>query len=164
MPVQRRPGAQERIDLAFLWPSLTPPDPAHQAAAVGAPVDPNERLFVTIAAGDGTLPLIERVQTIYPRYLAAEPVAGPDGLTLQRLSRRHALSGRGPGLRVRRRPSISCRAARARAASTPACACTSGGSATPTSRCAFRATGSSDWRSVADGIDRLIARLQPDAE
>ena len=26
IPVQRRPGAQERLDLAFLWPSLEPPD------------------------------------------------------------------------------------------------------------------------------------------
>ena len=31
MPVQRRPGTQERVDLAYLWPSLTPPDPAQQA-------------------------------------------------------------------------------------------------------------------------------------
>ncbi len=27
MPVQRRPGTQERVDLAYLWPSLKPPDP-----------------------------------------------------------------------------------------------------------------------------------------
>ena len=82
MAVQRRPGTQARVDLAYLWPSLTPPDPARKPT-VGAPVDPNERLFVTIAAGDSTLPLIERVQTIYPRYLAPEPAAGPDGLTLR---------------------------------------------------------------------------------
>ena len=82
MAVQRRPGTQERVDLAYLWPSLIPPDPALRPS-VGAPVDPNERLFVTIAAGDDTLPLMERVQTIYPRYLVAEPAAGPDGLTLR---------------------------------------------------------------------------------
>src|SRR4051794_40491747 len=28
VPLQRHPGAQERVDLAFLWPSLDPPDPA----------------------------------------------------------------------------------------------------------------------------------------
>ena len=56
MPVQRRPGTQERVDLAYLWPSLLPPDPARKPT-VGAPVDPNERLFVTIQTGDGTLPL-----------------------------------------------------------------------------------------------------------
>ena len=82
MPMQRQPGTQARVDLAYLWPSLTPPDPARKPT-VGAPVDPNERLFVTIASGDGTLPLIERVQTIYPRYLVPEPSAGPDGLTLR---------------------------------------------------------------------------------
>src|SRR5208283_1509769 len=76
VPVQRRPGTQERVDLAYLWPSLTPPDPALKPT-VGAPVDPNQRLFVTIASGDSTLPLMERVQTIYPRYLVAEPAAGP---------------------------------------------------------------------------------------
>src|SRR5262245_61657335 len=27
VPVQRRPGAHERVDLAFVWPSLEPPDP-----------------------------------------------------------------------------------------------------------------------------------------
>ena len=75
-------GTQERVDLAYLWPSLAPPDPARKPS-VGAPVDPNERLFVTISSGDGTLPLIERVQNIYPRYLVAEPKAGPDGLTLR---------------------------------------------------------------------------------
>src|SRR5438128_11838969 len=28
VPVQRRPGAHERVDLAFAWPSLEPPGPA----------------------------------------------------------------------------------------------------------------------------------------
>ncbi len=42
-----------------------------------------KRLFVTIQTADGTLPLLERVQTIYPRYLVAEPMAGPSGLTLR---------------------------------------------------------------------------------
>ncbi len=39
VPVQRHPGTQERVDLAYLWPSLMPPDPAFKAS-VGAPVDP----------------------------------------------------------------------------------------------------------------------------
>ena len=33
MTVQRQPGTQERVDLAYLWPSLMPPDPAEQADA-----------------------------------------------------------------------------------------------------------------------------------
>src|SRR5215471_13609993 len=64
--VQRRPGAHERVDLSYMWPSLTPPDHAIKPT-VGAPIYPNERLFVTIASGETTLPLMERLQTIYPR-------------------------------------------------------------------------------------------------
>jgi hypothetical protein len=82
MSVQRRPGAHERVDLSYLWPRLVPPDPVLKSA-VGAPVDPNERLFVTIASGETTLPLMQRVQTIYPRYLVPEPIAGPPGLTVR---------------------------------------------------------------------------------
>src|SRR5262245_57812872 len=47
----QRPGAHERVDLSYLWPGLVPPDPALKST-VAAPVDPNERLFVTIASGD----------------------------------------------------------------------------------------------------------------
>lgn len=82
MPVQRRPGAHERVDLSYLWPSLSPPDPALKATPDN-PINPNERLFVTIASGEATLPALERVKTIYPRYLAANPAAGPSGLTLR---------------------------------------------------------------------------------
>jgi len=73
--VQRRAGVQQRVDLSYLWPSLAPPDPAVKPT-VGAPLDANERLFVTISSGDATLPLLDRVQTIYPRYLVPPPVSG----------------------------------------------------------------------------------------
>src|SRR3984885_3707556 len=52
--VQRHPGSHERIDLAFMWPGLTPPPAGmtatdHQAAerpgdATAAPGDGSERL------------------------------------------------------------------------------------------------------------------------
>src|SRR5256885_9460576 len=48
VPMQRRPGAQERVDLAFLWPSLEPPDPAAKPAPAEA-APPIDRLFITIA-------------------------------------------------------------------------------------------------------------------
>ena len=80
--VQRQPGVHERVDLSYLWPSLTPPDPAIKATPEN-PIDPNERLFVTIANGDLTLAPMERVKTIYPRYLAANTTPGPGGLTLR---------------------------------------------------------------------------------
>ncbi len=57
--VQRHPGQQERIDLVFEWPSLTPPQPDDRPtgkplnpenAAAAAAATAAKRLFVTIAA------------------------------------------------------------------------------------------------------------------
>ncbi|HUD88449.1 MAG TPA: hypothetical protein VMR17_18555 [Xanthobacteraceae bacterium] len=90
-PVQRHTGPADRVDLAFLWPSLTPPQPDAKgedrplsgsetdASTTG---DGSERLFVTIAALGAVLPPAERLRTIYPRYVEAEADAGPDGLAI----------------------------------------------------------------------------------
>src|SRR5438477_2479715 len=78
VPMQRHPGAQERVDLAFLWPSLEPPDAvAKPAPAEAAP--PIDRLFITIAPPSIALAPAERVQSIYPRYLADTQFDGPAG-------------------------------------------------------------------------------------
>src|SRR5256885_3700538 len=69
MPMQRHPGAQERVDLAFLWPSLTPPDPAAKPAPTEA-VPPIDRLFITLQPPTIALAPAERLKSIYPRYLA----------------------------------------------------------------------------------------------
>ena len=79
MPIQRRPGAQDRLDLAFLWPSLTPPDPAARPAPRDS-VPPIDRLFMTIEPQSAALAPNDRVRTIYPRYLADTQYDGPDGL------------------------------------------------------------------------------------
>jgi hypothetical protein len=84
-PVQRRGGAQERVDLAFLWPSLGPAEtsakvsPAEAAAAASRIAD---RIFLTVAVAGDALAPAERVKTIYPRYASIQPVAGPDGLAV----------------------------------------------------------------------------------
>ncbi len=90
--VQRHPGQQERIDLAFEWPSLEPAsaddkpadktvlDAANAAAAAAAPE--NKRLFVSIAGLGSELPPLERLRTIYPRYAETKASAGPDGLAI----------------------------------------------------------------------------------
>ena len=80
--VQRRPGAQARVDLSFVWPSLTPPDLSIKPLPTDAP-DITDRLFVTIAASDNTLSPAERLKAIYPRYADAAPIVGTDGLSLQ---------------------------------------------------------------------------------
>ena len=90
--VQRHPGEQERIDLAFEWPSLAPPrangrttdktalNAANAAAAAAEPE--NRRLFVSIAGLGSELPPLDRLRTIYPRYTEAKASAGPDGLAI----------------------------------------------------------------------------------
>jgi hypothetical protein len=83
--VQRHAGAQERIDLAFVWPSLDPPDLSSAAASMTVAQPPAtsrslERIFVTISAAGNALAPTDRVRTIYPRYLDTTPAAGPDGL------------------------------------------------------------------------------------
>jgi hypothetical protein len=159
MPVQRKPGTQARVDLAYLWPSLAPPDPMRKPT-LGAPVDPNERLFVTIASGETTLPLMERVQNIYPRYLIAEPKEGPDGLTLRAFRDGTPYQGeelvfesQAPGHFLAR--------------------CSLRGVVNSGSCLLERRIGDADiavrfprdwlagWRDVAAGIDKLIARLHP---
>ena len=96
--VQRHAGPQERIDLAFLWPSLKPPQANDHSD--GKPVDANDsgdetgsitkdptnnpdgRLFVTIAALGSVLPPVERLNSVYPQYVEAKASAGADGLAI----------------------------------------------------------------------------------
>jgi len=159
MPVQRRPGTQERVDLAYLWPSLQPPDPARKAS-VGAPVDPNERLFVTIASGDTTLPLMERVQNIYPRYLVAEPTVGPDGLTLRGFRNGTPYQGEEMVFESQQPEHFLARCALRGVINSGSCLLERRiGNADIAVR--FPRDWLTDWRGVAAGIDKLIARLHP---
>jgi hypothetical protein len=157
--VQRRPGTQARVDLAYLWPSLVPPDPARKPT-VGAPVDPNERLFVTIQAGDGTLPLLERVQTIYPRYLVTEPVAGPVGLTLRGFRDGTPYQGEELVFESNAPEHFLARCSTRGVINSGSCLLERRiGNADITIRFPIDWLGS--WQEVASGIDRLIARLHP---
>jgi hypothetical protein len=158
--VQRRPGTQERVDLSYLWPSLAPPDPAQKAAAASAPADPNERLFVTIQTGDGTLALMERVQTIYPRYLVAEPTAGPDGLTLRGFRDNTPYQGEELVFEAAAPEHFLARCARRGVINSGSCLLERRiGNADITIR--FPRDWLTNWQSVASGIDTLIARLHP---
>ncbi len=93
--VQRHPGPHERIDLALLWPSLQPPQADDRAevksveatgdtatASAAEQAEASGRLFVTILPLGSVLPPIERLRSIYPRYVEAQASAGPDGLAI----------------------------------------------------------------------------------
>lgn len=159
--IERRPGAQDRVDLAYLWPSLVPPDPAIKPT-VGAPVDPNRRLFVTISSGELTLPLSNRVQEIYPRYLVPEPAAGPDGLTLRGFRDDTPYQGEELVFESNAPEHFLARCSRSGVINSGTCLLERRiGNADMTFR--FPRDWLSEWKRVVDGIDRLQARLHPAA-
>jgi hypothetical protein len=155
MRVQRRPGVQERVDLAYVWPTLTPPDPLQKADA--APV---EKLFVTIQSTDGTLPPMQRVETIYPRYLVAEPSAGPEGLTLRAFRDDTPYRGEELVFDSEAPAHFLARCSKRGAVGPGHCLLDRRiGEADITIR--FSRAWLNDWRKVADGVDALMARIHP---
>ena len=159
IPVQRHAGTQNRVDLAYLWPSLVPPDPAIKIID-GAPVDPNERLFATIQVSDGTMPLNERVQTIYPRYLGTQKTAGADGLTLQPFRDGTPYQGEELVFEQAAPEHFLARCSRKGITNSGTCLMERRiGSAEITLR--FPRDWLNDWRGVAAGIDKLMTRWRP---
>lgn len=159
MPVQRHPGTQDRVDLAYVWPTLVPPDPAEKTAAPGAPIEPIERLFVTIEGTDGTMPPIERVETIYPRYLVAEPVAGPAGLTLRGFRKDTPYADEELAFESNAPQHFLARCSRHGVVGSGSCLLEKRiGDANLTFR--FPRAWLENWQQVANGIDTVMARLQ----
>lgn len=159
--VQRRPGMQARVDLAFLWPSLAPPDARIKPQPTDTP-EVTDRLFVTIAASDSTLPPLDRLKTIYPRYLDAAPVVGPDGLSQQKFRDATAYQGEDLMLDPAQPEQFLLRCTR-QAGPTPAMCLHERriGGADITVR--FPRAWLADWRKVSDGIEKLIGSFKPNA-
>ena len=164
VPMQRQPGAHERIDLGFLWPSLEPPDPASAATVLtkGMPrPQPFDRIFVTIAVARDSLPPEERVATIYPRYAETDPVVGPEGLSV--ISFRQGTPYQGEDLiyDATTPGNFLVRCSRNGAGPTPGVCLHVRriGEADITVR--FLRDWLADWRFVAGNIERLIAKLRP---
>ena len=152
--VQRRAGAQERIDLVFAWPSLAPPDPAEPAQLGDA-----DRVFVTIAAATA-LPPLERLKTIYPRYVATEATPGPPGLSLFAFRDGTPYQGEDLAFDPATPEKFLARCTRSANPLTPATCLDERriGDADVTVR--FPRDWLNDWRGVEAGIDKLIASLQ----
>jgi len=160
---QRRAGAQERVDLVFLWPSLQPPDSDFKPSALPGTEPPSSRasarVFMTIAAAGDTLAPADRAVTIYPHYTAAEPLRGPDGLAV--LAFRDATPYAGEDLIYE--PGTAGFLVR----------CTRGAGPVPGTclyerridridvAVRFPRDWLDDWRMVAGTLDRLIASLRP---
>lgn len=158
-PVQRKAGVQERIDLAFLWPSLIPPDPATRPLPVSS-LQAVDRVFMTISVNENGMQPSERARTIYPRYLDTRIAAGPGGLAMRPFREDTPYQGEdfiydnvNDGFMVR---------------------CTGNGAANTLGMCLYdRRIGNADivvrfprgwlddWVAVANGLDRLVKSLRP---
>jgi hypothetical protein len=158
--MQRRPGAQARVDLAFQWPSLEPPSP-HRAVTAGAPRI-TERLFLTIAGSDGVLPPGERLKAIYPRYLVTGPAVDMGGLHVRAFSGGTPYQGEDLIYDPADPERLLMRCTQSFGAMRGTCLHERRiGGADVTVR--FPREWLADWRAVADGIDRLMGRLRAGA-
>jgi hypothetical protein len=163
VPVQRRPAAQDRVDLAFLWPSLAPPDSSSKPkAADGAPpADVLQRLFVTIAVADDALAPADRVKAIYPRYVAAAAAPGPSGLAV--LAFRDDSPYRGEDLiyDAGAPENFLVRCTRSGPGPTPGICLQERRIEAADIIARFPRDWLTDWRAVAIKIDLLLASIQP---
>jgi hypothetical protein len=167
--VQRRPGAHERVDLAFMWPSLKPADAPPKPAAPEALPAPGaaltlDRVFITIAsAGDAMAPA-ERLQTIYPRYAATEPASGPTGLAVLAFREGTPYQGEDLIYDANTPESFLVRCTRNGAGATPGtCLYERRIEQAADVVVRFPRDWLEDWQSVAGNIDRLIRELRPAA-
>jgi hypothetical protein len=166
VPIQRQPGAHERVDLAFLWPSLQPPDssPLPNVPTKGLPrPQAFKRIFVTIAVARDSLPPAERVKTIYPRYTEPRPAAGAEGLAVLAFRQGTPYQGEDLIYEATAPDKFLVRCTRNGTGHTPGICLYARriGQADVTVR--FLRDWLEDWRTVADSIDRLIATLRPRA-
>jgi hypothetical protein len=154
--VQRHAGTQERIDLVYLWPSLTPPDPAAAPAGLGE----RDRVFVTIAVA-ASLPPLERLKTIYPHYIATDPSPAPQGLTLFGFRDGTPYQGEDLAFDPAAPEKFLARCSRTPNPLTPGTCLYERrvGDADVTVR--FPRDWLEGWRDVAAGLDRLIGQLRP---
>jgi hypothetical protein len=156
--VQRKPGTQERIDLAYLWPSLVP-------AELGAkdnmtPADPNERIFLTIANSRDEMPPGELIKTIYPRYFGQKADAIAEGLTTRPFRDGTPYQGEDLISADTAPDDFTARCSRSGIGNTGMCLLQRRiGHADITVR--FPRDWLNDWKKVLYGIDRVLTRLHP---
>lgn len=160
VPVQRRAGAQERLDLAFLWPSLSAPDPAAKPAPTET-TPPIDRLFITIEPQSIALSPSERVKSIYPRYLADTQFDGPDGLKVIPFKEGSPYQNEDLFFDPAAQPGFAVRCSRPGAAGTPGMCLYERRIEGADMTLRFPSDWLATWRAVNEGIGTLIGRLKP---
>ena len=169
IPLQRRAGAHERVDLAFLWPSLEPPGERPSGARPSGARGPSatsqqiaDRLFVTISAAGDSLAPAERIKTIYPRYAAADAAIEPNGLAMKAF--RSGTPYQGEDLiydSIWDSAGFLVRCSRNGAGATPGMCLYSQRIDQADIVVRFPRDWLTDWRAIEAGIERLIEGLRP---
>ena len=155
--IQRHSGPQERVDLAFTFPSLEPPEAPKHVSADTAEEQPQpiDRIFVSIAAHRDTLAPDMRVRTIYPRYLEQASTTGEDGLTMRAFKEGSPYAGE--DMFMSGNPALSARCSRD--AATPGMCLTERRVEGADLTFRFPRSWLSQWRDVADAMERLTVQM-----
>jgi len=159
--MQRRSGAQERVDLAYLWPTLEPSAPTRANAMIPA-VAAAPRIFLSVTPAPTATTPAERLRVIYPRYLEQTMWPGPSGLTV--IAFRADTPYRGEDLFYDKQAPDRFVARCTRENGPAAGSCLYErfiGSANITVR--FSRAWIDDWRTVLTAIDNIIEHMQPAA-
>jgi hypothetical protein len=162
--VQRKPGTQERLDLAFLWPSLAPalgaratsPPPSAEAEPEGI-----DRIFVTVTTTNGALAPLDRLKTIYPRYTVQEPEPASAGLLAFGFRDGTPYQGEDLLFEAAAPERFFVRCTRDAPGRIPGTCLAERRMREADLIVRFPREWLGDWRAVASGIDRLIVSLKP---
>jgi hypothetical protein len=155
--IQRHSGPQERVDLAFSFPSLEPPEaPKHVSAdTVEEQPQPIDRIFVSIAAHRDSLAPDMRVRTIYPRYLEQGSAQVEDGLTMRAFREGSPYSNE--DMFFAANPALSARCTRD--AATPGMCLSERRIEGADLTFRFPRSWLAQWRDVATAMERLTAQM-----
>jgi hypothetical protein len=155
--IQRHSGPQERVDLAFIFPSLDAPEaPKHMSAdTVEDAPQPIDRIFVSIAAHRDSLAPDMRVRTIYPRYLDQVSTAVDDGLVMRAFKEGTPYGGE--DMFIAGNPALSARCTRD--AATPGMCLSERRIDGADLTFRFPRSWLSQWRDVANAMERLTAQM-----
>lgn len=160
MKVQRRAGPQERIDLAFTYPALMPPEPRPRVTAETVDDFPvaADRLFLSISNDGDVITPTDRARIIYPRYVDSDGER-QDGLLGRPF--RDTSPYRGEDLFTADAPAFTVRCTRDTLTPGMCLSERRVNGAHLTFR--FPRAWLSDWRGVASAMDRLVETLRKQA-
>src|SRR5437667_9975394 len=155
--IQKHSGPQERVDLSFAYPGLAAEDqPKHAGAeAVDEAMQPIDRIFLSIAAHQGTMAPDVRLQTIYPRYFETTAPAAQDGLSIRAFREGSPYSAEDPVVADTPRLVARC----SRDGPTPGMCLSTRRVDGADLTFRFPRLWLAQWRDVAGAMDQLTARL-----